>query len=146
VRPAVVHLVRSPEGSVQSFRTRKPGLETRHTLLSGTVRWMTTNLASSAVLERCPGRCETVRYEDFVARPAESVGRIGALVGQPGWRLPGIDGHIALGENHSMLGNPDRFSREVRLQLDERWTESMSGLERAVVRSLTSPVRGRWGY
>ena len=49
--------------------------------------------------------------------------------------------------NHSVFGNEVRFARgEVMLRVDERWTENMAPADARIVKSLTWPLRRRYGY
>lgn len=43
--------------------------------------WSAVNLRGHDVARRYPGRCALVRYEDFCARPAQELARVGAELG-----------------------------------------------------------------
>jgi len=91
-----------------------------------------------------------LRYEDFVAHPAETLGRVADLAGAE--RGPGdlafVRGEqMDLRPNHTVDGNPMRFSvGPVTLRPDEEWRTRMEPVDRRVVTALTLPLLRRYRY
>jgi hypothetical protein len=102
-------------------------------------RWLVKNLAAHAVGSRL-----LLRYESFVRSPAESLRRVMRHVGEEPTKeeLAFLsDETLTLEPTHSVSGNPLRFRREaLRLAVDERWRESLTRRERAVVLGMTWPL------
>jgi Sulfotransferase family len=153
----LVHLVRDSRGVAYSWqklvRNRvsagEPRYLEKYNLLSASLRYDLYN-----GLTRMVGRLGVpyllVRYEDFVARPAQSLRRILDHAGVSAARadLSFIhDGEVSLSPNHTVDGNPMRFSTgPVALRLDDEWTRAMSGRDRFWVTALTSPMLHAYGY
>jgi hypothetical protein len=151
----LLHLVRDPRGVAYSWGRGHPGgagAQGPRNYTPGSVRttgrWVSTNLLGDAVRRRLPAdRTMRVRYEDFVARPEETVRAITRLVGMGEAELPFVSERVArLEPNHCVSGNRSRFARgEVELKLDDEWRSS-SGIARSVVTTLSFPWLGRYGY
>ena len=107
------------------------------------------NLAIEATRRRLDSS-ETMflRYEDFVARPRVSIEAIVAMVGENAAGLPFEDDTtVRLSENHTISGNPSRFSTgAVALRADDEWTRKQSLPDRAIATSLALPLLHRYGY
>lgn len=153
--PCYVHLVREPHASAYSWRSRKYASAqgdrevTRRSALDSTLRWDLLNLGSEAVLRRAGAeRSMRIRYEDFVAAPRATVEAARALVNEPSSSSPFVDERtVALGVNHSIAGNPSRFSTGT-LVLEDRseWREGQSRLDRWVTTAVAFPFLQRYGY
>jgi hypothetical protein len=153
--PYYVHLVREPHASAYSWRSRKYASAQgdrevrRRTALDSTLRWDLLNLGSEAVLRRAgAARSLRVRYEDFVAAPRTTVETARALVGEVSVGSPFVDEHtVALGVNHTIAGNPSRFSTGT-LVLEDRseWREGQGRLERWITTAIAFPFLHRYGY
>ena len=155
IEPYVIHLVRDPRAVAYSWRRRKalPGRGNikempRFGPVYSAASWTVRNLAAERtrrVLGR--GGSMVVRYEDLVARPAETVSAISGMVGEPG-TLPFVDDRtVALSVNHTVSGNPIRTNvGEITLKADREWAERMPPRDRTLVSVLTRPVRKRYGY
>jgi hypothetical protein len=153
--PYYVHLVREPHASAHSWRSRKYASArgdrevTRRSALDATIRWDLLNLGSEAVLRRAgAGRGLRLRYEDFVAAPRTTVERAAALLGEEPARSPFLDERtVTLGVNHTIAGNPSRFSQGT-LVLEDRsdWRERQSRLDRLVTTAVAFPFLRRYGY
>ncbi len=89
-----------------------------------------------------------LRYEDFVSRPLETLREIAALVGEEPATLPvGIDGAALLHTNHTVAGNPSRFTTgPIRLRLDGEWVSEQRPLDRLTTSFVTLPLIARYGY
>ncbi len=122
---------------------------TRRTALDATLRWDLLNLGSEAVLRRAgAGRGLRIRYEDFVAEPRATVERTRGLLGETSARSPFVDDRtVSLGVNHSIAGNPSRFSTGT-LVLEDRsdWRRGQSRLDRWVTTAVAYPFLRRYGY
>jgi Sulfotransferase family len=149
----VVHLVRDSRAFTHSWTRKKfqPDLDIflpRYTPVHSALLWDTTNLAAEAFLGRPPERCMMLRYEDFIARPKETVARMLDLVEEDPRELPFVDDHtVTLGTNHTVSGNPGRFETgSIELRPDEEWREKMARSSRRVATTLTLPLLWRYGY
>ena len=153
--PCYVHLVREPHASAYSWRTRKyasalsDGEVRRQSAFDATLRWDLLNLGSEAVLRRAgAGRALRIRYEDFVAVPRATIDRARALVGEVTSRSPFVDERtVTLGVNHSIAGNPSRFSTGT-LVLEDRseWRRGQTAVERWITTAVAYPFLHRYGY
>lgn len=96
---------------------------------------------------------QLARYEDFVADPAGTFDRLlrGLDLPRPapdGELLRGLrNGHIDLGVDHTVSGNPMRFETgRIDIREDRAWAEGLSASDRRLVEVLSAPVRLRFGY
>jgi hypothetical protein len=132
VRP--VHLTRSPYGVTYSHT--KKGRST----VRGALRYAKTQLALERLLSREPHLA--LRYEDFVASPADETTRIMSYLGLPfeadqlDWSAPA---------HHTLCGNHMRFAPTSEIRSDEAWREELSAVQKAVIGVLTWPVRAAGG-
>jgi hypothetical protein len=89
-----------------------------------------------------------LRYEDFIADPAGTIGRLLELCGAGGAANPVQGRIIELHPNHTVTGNPDRFlsgPTELRAA-DDRWMSSLSRRARLAATVLSWPLLRRYGY
>ena len=151
----LVHLVRDPRAVAHSWQRTRPTNDPhreepmfRLGPATSTVRWDLTNLVGDRVRRRS-GRVAafTVRYEDFVERPREVVGRIVDAAGKQGRPLPFVnDRTIRLESNHTVWGNRSRFlTGDVRLHADEEWRTG-GALRNGLVTALALPWLTHYGY
>jgi hypothetical protein len=150
-RASFLHLVRDSRGVAASWKRRvaRPEVVDGEAYLPvhrpevAAARWLVKNLAARAV-GASDGTRLLLRYESFVRSPAESVRRVVRHVGEEAAEeeLAFLSGDtLALEPTHSVSGNPLRFRREsLRLAVDERWRESLSRRERALVLGVTWPL------
>ena len=152
--PYFVHLIRDPRASAYSWHTRRyasaQGNEVRRrNALDSTIRWNLLNVGSELV-RRTAGkdRFLRMRYEDFVKDPIERVKDICALIGDECMRLPFTGEHsIMLGTNHTIAGNPSRFSTgELMLKDSGEWRAGQKTLARWVSTAVALPLLRRYGY
>jgi hypothetical protein len=151
----IVHLVRDARAVARSWQRLKPAPDrfdqpylSQHTPLKAAVLWATSNLGAELLCRRPPDRYLRLRYEDFVARPRESVDRLSRMVtGRPA-DLPWVgDRVLDLGATHSVTGNPGRLATgPVELRLDAEWETGMRRAERRLLTALTWPLLLRYGY
>ena len=94
------------------------------------------------------GRSALVRYEDFLARPAETVGALAALAGRPArLAVPAEPGTVHLDPVHTVGGNNNRFrTGPVQLREDTEWRSRLHRLDRAAVTTVCSPLMAHYGY
>jgi hypothetical protein len=151
-----VHLVRDPRAVAYSWWRRKeqpdrghPAELVRHGPVDSTLSWVRWNLAAEEVRRRSDrSRSLLVRYEDLMASPQETLCDIAALVGESPEALPlASDGVATLASNHTVSGNPSRFTTGVvKLREDTDWITRQSVRDRIVVTSLALPLLRRYGY
>ena len=91
-----------------------------------------------------------IRYEDFADRPAPVLRNIATFLGadpQPGWVTAPDSRTITLGVQHTVAGNPLRFTQgPVTVRQDEGWRTGLAPRARNTVLALTFPFRYRYGY
>ena len=151
----VLHMLRDPRAVAHSWRRSKSfsvGEETRTMgtrKLPATVRRWVANALGTEALHRHvpPDHWKRLRYEDFCARPVESMDELLTMMGVPG-RPPFEDaGTVRLQPNHIVAGNPSRFTvGSVRIRVDEEWKTVMSRRDRMLVTTSTWPLLHRYGY
>ena len=156
----VIHMVRDPRAVAYSWSKlvdRPEGASgsqmPTYTPASAALRW---NLQNSAVqlLSQLGTPTLRVRYEDFTAAPAATLGRIAAFAGLPGgpkFSFLDTDGHgrwwADLGETHTASGNPMRFTTgRIGIRHDATWQTAMVAGNRRTVTTLTLPLLMRYGY
>jgi hypothetical protein len=154
--PYYVHLVRDPRAVAYSWSRRKQQLDKGrpaemkpHGPAASTLSWIGWNVAAEALRRRHPREKSLVlRYEDFVARPRPSLEAIAALVGERPEPLP-IEGErdALLAPNHTVSGNPSRFSiGRIQLREDREWMTRQPVRDRLLVTGLAAPMLRRYGY
>jgi hypothetical protein len=154
----VVHVVRDPRAVAYAWSKRVPRPEAtvtspeqemaRYSPGQAATQWIAQNAVFTALAQRgVPTR--RVRYEDFVARPAEEFREVAAFAGQRG-AVPlgaGADRVAQLSSTHAVSGNPMRFTTgAVAVRADTRWRDELDPVRRIVVSTLTAPTRWRYGY
>jgi hypothetical protein len=113
------------------------------------LQWVARNLAADLFLRPARGRRMLMRYEEFVARPRDSVIAVLEWLGESGRTLPFASSHeVDLDRrNHSVFGNRVRFRiGRVAISADEQWRAALLPHHRRMVTALTWPVRARYGY
>jgi hypothetical protein len=152
-----VHLVRDPRATAFSM-SRRPKVQpdTRDTsrmkregVAKSTRNWVLWNAAAERLRDAVPSdRWLRLRYEDFVARPEDSVREILRFAGQDGADTPFVDPSTArLGGNHTVSGNPARFaSGTVTIENDSQWMRDQPAADRLLATALALPLLRRYGY
>jgi UDP-N-acetylglucosamine transferase subunit ALG13 len=89
-----------------------------------------------------------LRYEDVLADPAGTLGRLRELAGLPPRDADFLAGDgVRLDVDHTVAGNPMRFrTGHVPLRPDEEWRTGLPRRDRRLVAALTLPLRLRYGY
>lgn len=146
IRPAALHMVRDPRSVAWSWHRQK-GYIGRRGALDSTWYWVGCNLAAEAVSRRLPGAALRLRYEDFTADPEGAVRQVLGLLGEPPDRCPVRGRRVALGGNHTVTGNPDRFlTGEVEVREDDGWRRHLPRRAAVAATALALPWLGRYGY
>lgn len=155
IRLHLVHLVRDPRAVAYSWRRRKllPDVSgERHAARRGSFysawTWVLSNLWAELCWHRAPGRRLRLRYEDFVARPRESITRIVALVRKEPADLPLVgERTVVFHAGHTVAGNMNRFlTGPIELAPDDEWKTRMRRGDYRLVTALTWPLLLRYGY
>jgi Sulfotransferase family len=152
----VVQLVRDPRAVAYSWVRRKLQRDDprrmrsmrSHSPAMSSLYWNLLNESTRRLWKGEPGRRLLVRYEDFVARPQETVDEIMRFAGVQPVALPWTEtGELALDRTHTVSGNPSRFDHgTVALRADNEWQGAMRARDRRIVDAITAPLRGRYGY
>jgi hypothetical protein len=147
VAPYYVHLVRDPRAVAQSWSQQKQYAYVMPSWKS-TAYWHGFNLASQAITQRYPDRSLFLRYEDFIARPADSVAALLRLCGAEASLNPVRGSTVELRTNHTVTGNPDRFrsGRTVIRGRDDSWRAGLPGHAKLAAATLSWPLLRRYGY
>lgn len=152
----IVHLVRDPRAVAFSWRRRKrwkdrPGQREmpRYGVVYSMASWWARNLTAEAVRRRQPAdHSITVRYEDLVRRPRDTIARIADLVGAGDVALPFVDERTALLQpTHTVGGNPGRLNNgQIELRVDDQWVDDQPTADRLTATVLGVPLLSRYGY
>jgi hypothetical protein len=142
----LVHLVRDSRATSFSLLRKRP--HSRARLAQAATVWTAYHGAAEILGRRAGDRYLRLRYEDFAARPRETVERILGLLGEQGRELPFLDKRtVELSVNHTVSGNPIRFDTgSVAIDADDEWRGRMTMGDRRLVTTLTWPLLLRYGY
>ena len=147
VVPYYVHLVRDPRAVAQSWSRPK---DYCYVMSAGrsTAYWQGFNLASHAITRRYRDRSLFLRYEDFIADPAAAVDVLLRFCGADPAANPMRGRMIELHANHTVTGNPDRFSTGITVikDADESWRDGLSVSAKLSAAALSWPLFRRYGY
>lgn len=155
VSPYAVHLVRDPRAVAYSWHRRKAHLDRsaptemrRHGTAASTLSWSFWNAAIEMLRRSDHAESKRLRYEDFVVDPRRAIQTIVDMVGEDVSELPFVDGKtVRLSGNHTISGNPSRFSTgTVLLKSDDDWIREQSLKDRMIATSLAAPLLHRYGY
>lgn len=156
VEPYLVHMVRDPRACAFSWQrvkaqpdTLTPTTMIRHGRLMNVGHWVSWNLLAERVADLYgPGRSMLLRYEDLMAAPRASVGRVLDLLGETPTTSPFRTDHtVDLPANHTIAGNPGRFRiGEVPIRLDDEWRTAQPRTDRVTTTALALPWLHRYGY
>lgn len=151
-----IQMVRDPRASAYSWGHRRhdsvfgAGKEVkRRNALDSTVRWNVLNMEAEVLLRRLSsGRKMRLRYEDFVAAPRTTTTRVTQFVGEAGGKSPFTDQRtVKLSPNHTIAGNPSRFSTgELVVQDTGEWRVRQSAADRRIATAIALPYLRRYGY
>ncbi len=150
----VLHLVRDPRATAYSWSKKKPQPDSpdrefmvQFSPFKNSWMWDSWNGAAEALWGRDKSRYLRLRYEDFVADPRSSFGRILDLLDEDAEPPLAGEGEVKLGVSHTVSGNPNRFQTgSVALKPDTEWMREMDHRDRGLVTALTYPMLRRYGY
>ena len=149
----VLHIVRDPRAVVFSWSRVKPSPDGRTVMQrmrpARIVRdWLESNAGAEVLRRHVPDdRWLFCTYEEFAARPRETVRRIVAFLREDEEAPFVSDDTVVLDANHTLLGNPDRFrTGAVTITPDERWRAQMPRRQQIGVQLFTWPLMRRYGY
>ena len=151
----VLHLVRDPRAVAHSWTRLRPRPEKtsgsefmpRYSPARSAAEWHLVNRLCDG-LNRGPDPYLRLRYEDLMANPAEVLTRVASLVGKTVEGYPFLEQRtVDLEVAHTASGNPMRFhTGPLTLREDDVWRRELRRHDRALVRVLTWPLAGRYGY
>jgi LPS sulfotransferase NodH len=153
VQTYVVHLVRDPRGVAYSRSRRKVEFDhecrpemARQSFASSGASWLWLNSVAS-LLSRHEVPVLRVRYEDLVAEPAAWLSRILDFVDEPHAALPLRSRIAMLRPNHTVSGNPNRFSTgETKIDADNEWRDAIGPANWCAATCASLPLIRRYGY
>src|ERR1700733_5082036 len=151
----VLHLIRDSRAVAYSWsRTvRRPHSEsesymTRYSTVMAAGQWSVQN-AAFHLLARLGCPTMRLKYEDFIAHPAEGLRQVARFTGLPeaaDYPFLGTD-WAELDRVHSVSGNPMRFATgKIPIRRDDRWRTSMPKAQRCAITALTFPMLASYGY
>lgn len=157
ITPSYVHLVRDPRAVAFSWTRRRQNLRggsgrremPRYPAWRSARAWLLWNLVANLVRHRVAGgRGLLLRYEDLVDRPAEALERVRRSAGLAEGPLPLVEEHAAaFGTNHTIGGNPARFSTgRVELRRDDEWRANQRPRDRAIITAISFPLLAWYRY
>ena len=154
VRP--VHLVRDPRAVAYSWQREVAsqavegydGEMERFRAGKAAAMWLHSTVSVGTAFTRRGTDVLDVRYEDFVADPAGTLGRVASFAGlAPDTGFVHDDGTLDLRTSHAVAGNPNRMrSGPVSLRADTAWKSELRTRDRMVVSAVTTTHRRGHGY
>jgi len=151
----VVHMTRDPRAVAHSWLRKKAQpdrgdarLMHRHGPAYSSVMWTLYNVTLEALSRRYPSRFIHTRYEDFVARPRETIDRLIELTGKPVASTPFLSERVVrLAPSHTVSGNPSRFrTGSIDITPDEEWRTQLGRRQRLVATAGSLALLRRYGY
>jgi hypothetical protein len=154
----VVHVVRDSRGVAYSWTktmVRPEASEAspirlmyRYAPWRSAVLWDLHNL-EFAMLRAIPGASRTLRYEDLLARPLQTIEELAGFIGaeaDPSHTF--LDARtVALEPAHQISGNPMRLrTGPIELREDNAWRSALPTRSRRAVSVLTLPLLFWYGY
>lgn len=152
---SIVHLVRDVRGVALSLsrdwdanpRCGIASPQRGRSLAFTALDWLRGSARANQVRQMLRDRSILVRYEDFVDRPREIIGRICALIGaDAGELIAAIGKECELTPGHQMAGNRIRMEGAIRLDADYAWRSELSWPQKFGIWLLASPAACTYGY
>lgn len=152
----ILHLVRDSRGVAHSWakQVRRPEVTDEEAYMPrfsparASALWNAQNAAFDLLARWAP--VTRLRYEDFTADPVGWLTHLRTLVGLPASgqvRRLFDDPPPTVVPAHTVAGNPLRFEAgPVRVRRDDAWRIALPRRRRALVGTLTLPLRLRYGY
>jgi len=152
----LIHLVRDGRGVAWSKKKvfkkdEKAGIEkdrSSRPIWRTIITWKLANLQSAWVQRQLdPKKSISVRYEDFIANPRETLARIGALIQCDLVELgEAFAAGTVLPIGHTIAGNRMRMAGSVRLHPDTEWTRKMPAKDQWLFWALAGWLMRQYGY
>lgn len=147
----VVNLVRDPRGvQFSMLRRQQDGAPAyrHHSVTRSSLSWIGRNLLHEWLSLRNRRRYLSMRYEDFMSDPLESIGRAVRLVNEPTVHAPRIvDRALDVGTNHMMGGSRNRRETgRVTLRHDDAWISRLEPRTFKLITWLTFPLLRAYGF
>lgn len=152
IDPYVLHLIRDSRAGAYSLARKNPPCEglLYHgpvNLLTSSLMWNYRNSALDVASRRFRHPLLRLRYEDFVANPQGSLGRILELVGKTSSSLPLEDHKLNVNIQHTVHGNPSRFTTgRIEIRDNHEWAKQMKRHHKILVTALTWPLLIKYRY
>lgn len=151
VRLHVVHLVRDSRAVAWSWQRKRqrPEVVEReayqpvYSALHTSLEWDLRN-ALVHVLGRGAAGYTRLTYESLVRDPAAALDIVSRAV--TGTDAPVRDAAAADLVNHTVAGNPMRFTGRLEVKADEEWKHALGARDRRLVTALTWPLLRAYGY
>lgn len=151
-----LHLVRDSRGVAYSWGKKKIQQQSSEKVIymrqyspfTSAIRWNISNLLTELLLRKNCKKFFTLKYEDFVAEPTDTLSNILALLNVSPRDFP-TDGTnvVHLTTNHAIWGNPSRFQTGfVQLKQDNTWQRKLSPGINRLIKLVTWPGLYRYGY
>jgi len=154
--PRVVHLVRDPRGTLNSWMKEvrmSDDLDSarympKYSVLNGGPRYLAYNLEMHAVARGIPSTF--MRYEDLIEQPTahlrQALEMVGVGTDADLSEIAGPQG-VQLGSSHTVMGNPMRHqSGWIPLRADEAWKSDLGLRRRIATTATTLPLIWRYRY
>jgi len=154
--PRVVHLVRDPRGTLNSWMKEvrmSDDLDSarympKYSVFNGAPRYVAYNAEMHAVARGIPSTF--MRYEDLIERPTEHLRQALEMIGVGAAAdlsdIAGPQG-VQLGTSHTVMGNPMRHqSGWIPLRADEAWRTDLGTGRRVASTVITLPLLLRYRY
>ncbi len=151
-----IHLLRDARAVAFSFRRTEspqmPGVrlpQPPQALEKSAITWSVQNLAAEWLLWRVEGGYLRLRYEDFIARPSDTIQMIhDRFLMWPLTSKAFVNEHeVRLGPHHTISGNVNRHKTgNITLRADDEWKTKMSRASRARVMLMAWPLMLHYGY
>lgn len=150
----VIHLVRDARAVAFSrLRTKRaavgeePYFLPRMSPVRSSIYWDAGNFIAAKVARVYGDRSLTIRYEDFVRQPQETIERIASLVGEETRSTLSGSDRPEMGVHHTIGGNPIRFDPgPIQIRIDDEWTRKMRRGDFLKTTLLCLPGLLRQGY
>jgi hypothetical protein len=153
---SILHLIRDSRAAAYSWQRKKVRPEIhwktehmdRYSPFRSAIEWDIMNVMLQAMKHRTPAY-RTVRYEDLVTAPRETLLSIGRFLHED-WSDVNFFGNgqtVNFGVDHTVSGNPNRFQQgAVVIRPDTEWQQKMARSQKYIVTALTWPLLWQQGY
>jgi len=143
----VLHLVRDLRGVALSWTRTKEWLQQRG-LLGIALEWWASNLLTEMVFRPRGIKYKRLRYERFLADPAEALAEVGDWMEVPVPAPFAEDGRTAsIRAYHGVVGNPDAFKMgDVQVFERDAWHKQLRPWTARWLWWIAAPLLRRYGY